>query len=236
MNRSRRNATLTGAILGGVAALLMFAMLVGRFGLHNPTQADGSAVLQVTTGSLYLMVLIVAALGGLFIGAVGFGVGVSSDPEANRFGIGYMLPVSAVVSAVVAYAVLRMGVGWFGDITDGIATIGALRMSLTVLLMGVAAGGVTSGIADALARPELFAFGGEAWPSGYREVAGAMISAVSAPLAAAVVAAAAAIPLSLLLIELEGTSATVVFAIVGAIVLGGTTLAAARPWDRGGTP
>ncbi len=207
--------------------------MVGRFALHTPTAVDGSSVVQVTTGALYLMVLILAALGGLLIGAIGYGIGASADPDAPRFGLRYILPVSAVTAAVVAYAVLRIGVGGFGDIEGGMATIGVFRMAVTVLAMGLVAGGVTSGIADSLARPELFFFGGEAWPSGSRELMRAMMGAVSAPLVAAVVAAAFSIPLSIVLIELGGDAATIVFSVVGAVVLGITTIAAARPWDNG---
>lgn len=233
MKTSRLNATLFGAISGGVVALTVFLITLGRFGLETVVQIDGDPVFRITTGSLYLLVLIISALVGLLIGAIGYGVGVSAEPDAPRFGIGYLLPVSASTAAVVSYAVLRIGIGAFGDIEGGVVTVGAFRTGLIVLVMGLAAGAITSGIADTLARPELFSFGGEAWPSSPREVMRAMLDAVSAPLAAAVVAALGAIPLSLVLIELEGDAATVLFAVVGALVLGGTTLVAARPWDRG---
>jgi hypothetical protein len=231
VKKSRLNSTLFGAVGGGALALVVFLIAIGRFGLETVVQVDGDPVLSITTGSLYLLVLIVSALAGLLIGAIGYGIGVSADPDAPRFGIRYLLPVSAGTTAVVAYAVLRIGIGAFGDIEGGVVTVGALRTALIVLVMGLAAGAVTSGIADALARPELFAFGGEAWPSSTREVMRAMLDAVSAPLVAAVVAALAAIPLSLVLIELEGDAATILFSVVGALVLGGTTLVAARPWD-----
>ncbi len=113
----------------------------------------------------------------------------------------------------------------------------ALGLLAAVLPSGVGvefAGGTGAGISDALSRPEVFAFGGEAWPTSSRQVMRAMANAVSAPLIATVVVAAFAIPLSLVLIELEGNTATIVFSVVGALVLGGTTLAAARPWDKEG--
>jgi len=61
-----------------------------------------------------------------------------------------------------------------------------------------------------------------------------MIGAVSAPLVAAVVAATFAISLSVVLLELGGDAATIAFSLVGATVLGGVALTAARPWDRNG--
>lgn len=234
MSHSRRNATILGAIGGGAIALLALAISIGRLGLHTPVDNGSGPVIQVTSGSLYLLVLIVAALAGLLIGAIGYGVGAAAEPDAPRFGLRYLLPVSSIAAVIMAYAVLRIGVGGFGDINGGVVTISVLRMAITVLVMGAVSGGTTSGIADALARPEVFAFGGEALPSSSSEAARAMMAAVSAPLIAAVVTATFAIPLSLVLLELEGDAATIAFSAVGAIVLAGTTIAAARPWDKGG--
>jgi hypothetical protein len=234
VTHSRRNATLVGAVGGAVIALTVFTMFVGRLGLHTPVEIDGGAAVQVTSGSLYLVVLMVAALAGLLIGAIGYGIGVSADPDAPRFGLRSLLPVSSITAAITAYAVLRIGVGGFGDIGGGLVTVGVLRMTLTVLFMGLVAGGTTAGVAVALARPALFGFGGEAWPNNSREVTSAMIRAVSVPLVATIVGAAFAIPLSVLLIELEGDAATIVFSVVGTIVLGLTALVAARPWEKNG--
>lgn len=234
MSHSRRNATVLGAVGGAAISLAIFALAAGRLGIHTLVDVDGDAVVQVSTGSLYLLVLIAGALSGLLIGAIGYGIGFSADPDTPRFPLRYLLPVSSITAAILAYAVLRMGVGGFGDIGDGLVTIGVWRMTVTVLTMGALAGGITSGISDALARPELFAFGGEAWPTSSREVMGAMIGAVSAPLVAAVVAATFAISLSVVLLELGGDAATILFSLVGATVLGGVALTAARPWDRNG--
>jgi hypothetical protein len=234
VTHSRTNAALFGAAGGAVIALATFALAAGRSGLHALVKVDGDAVLQVTSGALYLLVLVVGLLGGLLIGGIGYAVGTAAEPDSPRFPLRYLLPVSALVAAILAYAVLRLGVGGFGDIAGGLVTVGVLRMSFIVLVMGAAAGGTTSGVVTALSRPDLFAFEGEAWPSSAREVMAAMLGAVSAPLVAAVLAATFAIPLSLVLIELEGDAAVVTFAVVGAIVLGGATLIAARPWDKDG--
>jgi hypothetical protein len=233
VSHSRRNATLFGAAGGATIALAALALFVGRVGLHTPALIDGDPVVQVTSGALYLLVLVLSVLAGLLIGAIGYGIGVAADPDAPRFALGHLLPVSAVTAAVVAYAVLRIGIGGFGEITAGTVTIGALRLTVTVLVMGAASGGITAGVSDALARPALFGFGGEAWPASSRDLVRAMLGAVSAPLVAAVIAAGFAIPLSLVLIEIEGDAATVVFSVVGAVILAGTAFVAARPWDRG---
>lgn len=234
MDHSRRNATLLGAVSGAVIALSAFALLGGRFGLQAIVEVDGDAVLQVTSGALYLLVLLISPLGGLVIGAVGYSVGQAGDAESPRFPLRYLLPVSALTVTIISYSVLRVGVGALGDITGAVVTVGVLRISLIVLVMGVTAGGVGSGVVAALSRPDLFAFGGEAWPSSSREVVSAMMRAVSAPLIALAVAAAFAIPLALILLEMGGDAAVVLFSVVGAIVLGGATLLAARPWDRDG--
>ncbi len=196
---------------------------------------DGSPVIEVTSGSLYLLVVIASVLGGLAIGAIGYGLGVAADDEAPRFPLRYLLPVSATAAAVLAYGILRVGIGGWGEISGGVVTIGALRLTITALLMGVIGGGITASLVDSLASPQLFAFEGEAWPSSGREVMAAMMSAVSAPVVAAVVAAAFAIPLSIILIELGGDAAVILFSVIGAIILGAATLIAARPWEPPGS-
>ena len=228
---SRRNSFLVGAVIGAVVALGALALSVGRMALQAVTLEDGTAVVSVRSGSAYLLVLIAAALGGLFIGAVGYATGTPADPETPRFPLRFLLPISAVTAAILAYATLRVGVGGFGDIGGGVIEIGALRLTITAVAMGVVGGGVTAALVDSLARPEMFEFEGEAWPSSGRAVMAAMMSAVSAPIIAAVLAASFAIPLSIILIELEGNAAVVMFSVVGAIILGAAALIAARPWD-----
>ena len=232
MNHSRRNASLLGAIAGAVVALTGLALLVGRTGLHSVVQVDGGAVVQVSAGALYLLVIVVSSLLGLLIGSIGYVVGVPADDETLRFRLRFLLPVAAATTALLAYSVLRIGIGGFGEIDGGIVTIGVQRLALTVLLMGAVAGGVTSGVVDALARPELFGFDGEALPGSAKALMTSMMSALGPPLVAAAIAAAFAIPLSILLLELSGNKAVVLFSIVGAIVLGGAAIIAARPWDR----
>ncbi len=234
MDHSRRNATMLGAVSGTVIALAAFALLAGRVGLHGIVRADGDPVLQVTSGALYLLVLVIGPFGGVLIGGVGYAVGQAGDPDSPRFPLRYLLPVSALIATIMSYSVLRIGVGAFGDITGAVVTVGVLRISLIVLVMGSVAGGITSGVVAALARPDLFAFGGEAWSSSSREVVAAMLRALSAPLIALAVAASFAIPLALILLEMGGDAAVVLFSIVGAVVLGGATLIAARPWDKDG--
>lgn len=232
MTHSPRNAFLFGAAGGAVIALVTLTLTIGRTSLEALTSSDGTAALEVTTGALYLVVLIAGSLGGLLIGAIGYATGLPDDSETPRFPLRYLLPVAAVTAALVSYAVLRIGIGAFGDIGGGVASIGALRLTITVLAMGGVAGGVTAAVVDGLARPELFAFEGEAWPRSGREVMSAMMSAVGAPLTAAVAAAVFTIPLSMVLIELSGDAAVIFFSVVGALVLGAAAIIAARPWDK----
>ena len=232
MSRSRRHAFAIGAAGGAGIALTGLALFVGRSALQAVVQVDGEPSLQVTSGALYLLVVIVAAIAGLAIGSIGYATGAAIEPDADRFPLRYLLPLEATVATIVAYAVLRIGVGGFGNIENGVVTVAVLPLAVTVLVMGAAAGGITGAVADALARPELYAFEGEAMPESAAEVTTAMISAVGAPVTAAVVAAAFTIPLSIVLLELSGNAAVVAFSVVGAIVLGAATLIAARPWDK----
>ena len=234
MNPSRRNTLLIGGGIGVAAALTGLAFLVGRFGLSAVVQVDGEPSLQVSSGSLYLLVIVVAALAGFAIGGLSYGAGVATEPDASRFALRYMLPIASAIATMMSYALLRVGVGGFGDIEGGLITIGALPLAVTVLVMGGVAGAVTSAVVDALARPELYGFGDETMPTGAREIMSAMMSAVSLPLVAAITAAAFTIPLSLILIELSGNAAVILFSVVGAVVLGVATIASARPWDNNG--
>jgi hypothetical protein len=232
VNSSRRNTLSIGAASGAALALTGLAFFVGRAALGAMVRVEGDPSLQVTSGALYLLVLVVAAVLGLGIAALSYGAGTAAEPEAVRFPLRYLLPVSSILSATVAYAVLKIGVGGFGDIDSGLVTIGALPLAATMLVMGAVAGAVTSTVVDALSRPDLYGFSGKAAPADVGEVMSTMTSAVSLPLVAVTVGAAFTVPLSLVLIELSGNAAVILFSVIGALVLGAAALAAARPWDK----
>ena len=108
-----------------------------------------------------------------------------------------------------------------------IGAVVAALFAYAVLRFGVGA------LVDALSRPSLIGFSGEAAPASTRAMVAEMLQAVGAPVIALIVGAVFAISLSQILLAVEGTGAVVIFSVVGAVVLGGAALIALRPWDRG---
>jgi hypothetical protein len=221
-----------GALAGGIAALVLSAVFIGLFAVDTLDVIDGRAAIEASTGSMYLLVVVLGLIGGLVISAVAYAYAAETEPESQRFPMAWMLPIGAVVSGLFAYAVLRFGVGAVGDIRAGVVTISAARMVVVVLIMGVVAGGITAAVVDALARPSLIGFEGEAAPESTGALVGEMIRAIGAPVTALIVGAGFAVALSQVLLAFAGTSATVIFSVVGAFVLGGAALIALAPWDR----
>ena len=228
-------ASMYGSVAGGVIAMVLIAIFAGRFAVNALDVLDGRASFEASTGSVYLLVVVVGLIGGLAISAVTYAFAAESEPETQRFPIAWMLPIGAVVAALFAYAVLRFGVGMAGDISAGILTVSVMRMAIIALVMGVVAGGITGAVVDALARPSMIGFEGEAAPESPGAIAAEMLQAVGAPVIALIVGAAFAIALSQVLLAVEGIGATIIFSVVGALVLGGATLIALAPWNRDGT-
>jgi hypothetical protein len=228
----RVRASLFGALAGGIAALVLTPIFVGLFAVGTLDVLDGRAVIEASTGSMYLLVVVLGLIGGLLISGVAYAYAAETEPDSQRFPVGWMLPIGAVVAALFAYATLRFGVGAVGDIRAGVVTISAARMVVVVLIMGVVSGGITAAVVDALARPSLIGFEGEAVPESTGALIGEMVRAIGAPVIALIVGAAFAVALSQVLLEFAGTSAVVIFSVVGALVLGGAALIASAPWDR----
>ncbi len=236
MKRSRVRATVYGATAGALAGLAFMVLFVGRFSLGSVSEVDGRASFEVSTGSMYLLTVILGLLGGLVIAVVAYAYGRETEPEAKSFPLSYLAPTGAVTAALFAYATLRFGVGAVGDITAGVATISVVRMTVVALIMGVVSGSITGLVVDSLARPAFLGLEGEAMPESAGAMMKEMMRAVGAPIIAIVAAAAFAISLSQVLLAVEGVGAVAIFSVVGAIVLGGATLIALRPWDRDGQP
>lgn len=243
MSKSRIRAVLYGAIAGSILGMSAMALFGGRFGLGSavatPTSegsVHASVEFMASTGGLYLIVLVIGVLGGLIIAGTAFAVGRENDPESPRFPLRYLLPVAAVVSALAAYTGLRVGLGGWGDITAGVATISVSAMVGIAAVTGAVAGALTSSIVDRLARPETLGLGGAAWPSSPGALMSDMVRAVGTPLIAVVAAGGFAIAFSEILLAAEGTAAVAIFSGMGAVALGGAALMAYRPWDKKDQP
>jgi hypothetical protein len=228
-----------GAVAGGFLGLIAVALLGGRFALNAAVAtpvADGSPRASIefvaSSGGMYMLVLLAGIVGGLAIAGITYAVGRESEPDAPKFPLRWLLPTAGFVSGVAAYATFRAGLGLFADITAGVVTISVSQLVLIALSSGAVAGAVTAFIVDRLARPESLGLGGVAWPSGARELLGAMTRAVGLPIMAVVIGGVFALGLSQLLLGVSATTAVVIFSVVGVLVLGGAVLLAYRPWER----
>lgn len=234
----RVRSVIYGAGAGALLALFGLVVFGSRASLQSvegivldQATGRGRADFIVSSGGLYLALIIVAILGGLLISGIVYAFGREDDPESARFPLRYLLPTAALTAAIMAYAVLRAGLGAGADIASGSVTVSVFRMVVIVLLAGLAAGGATASIVDALARPGFIGFEGEAVPASSRAFVKEMMSAIGAPTIAVLAIAIFAISLSQVLLSLHGTASVAAFSIVGALVLGAAALAAYRPWD-----
>ncbi len=181
---------------------------------------------------MYLIVVIAGILGGLAVAGLTYAAARESEPDAPKFPLRWQLPVAGLTSGLAAYAMLRAGIGAFADITAGVVTVSVFRFVLIALVAGAVAGAVTAYIVDRLARPDLLGFGGAAWPTNPRELMMEMARSVAIPVVAVMIAGAFAFGLSQVLLEAQGWLAVTLFSVAGAVVLGGATLLAYRPWER----
>lgn len=233
---TRARAVGYGELAGALMALAMVAILGSRAAMDGAIiTPDERAEFVVSAGSLFLAVAIFGAIGGMLIAGTAYIFAHETEPDSPRFPLGYLLPVAAITGALFSYIPMRVGLGGWGDFIEGTITVSVYAMVIIVLIAGVVAGGITTAIVDALARPAFLRLEGEAWPTSGKEVGVHMLRAVGTPLVALLAGAVFAVGLAQLLLEVEGTGAVIVFSVVAALILGGAALIAARPWDRNGT-
>ena len=228
-----------GAFAGALLALGGLALFGSRVSLASvqgvlldPATGRGRSDFVVSSGGTYLALIIVSMVGGLLIAGIVYAFGRENEPEGARFPLRYLLPTAAITAAIMAYSMLRVGLGAVADIDGGLITVSVFRLIIVLLIAGFVAGGATASVVDALARPRFLGFEGEAVPESSAAFVGEMLSAIGAPTIALVVIAALAVGFSQVLLSLHGTAAVAAFSIVAAIVLGLAALVAYRPWDR----
>jgi len=234
----RVRTVVLGAAGGALLALAALAVFGSRASLGSvegvllePAAGRGRSDFVISSGGLYLAVIILALLGGLVIAGAIYAFG-DRDGGERRFPLRFLLPTAAITAAIMAYAVLRAGLGALATIENGTVTVSVFRLIIVSMTAGAVAGGATASVVDALARPSFLGFEGEAAPHSPAAFMREMVSAVGAPTIAVVVAAVFAIGLSQVLLSLHGAAAVAAFGIVGALVLGGAALVAYRPWEK----
>lgn len=235
--RHRVRSTVAGALAGGLLGLTLMAIYGSRtaLGSVDAVVVDGPVARSqfvVSSGGMYALVLVIALVGGCAVAGIIYALGRETEPDAPKFPLTWLLPVAGVASAIMAYAVLRAGLGAVADIEAGTVTVSVFRMTVIALVAGVVAGGVTARVVDSLARPATLGEANVAWPESPRAFAAEMARAIGAPMMAAIIIAVFAITFSQVLLQLHGLAAVAAFSGVAALILLAVSLAAYRPWDR----
>ena len=224
---NRSTVVLTGALAGGLLAIAFLAVLAGRYAIESASlTATGDAELIVTSGALYLAVVVAALLGGIVVSAIAYGASADSDATSTHFELGHVLPFGLVAALAVGYSVMRAGLGVTADIEAGELTATVAGIALTALVSGVVAGAVTAWVVTTLASKSIVGLEGEAAPASTAQMMKAAMQAVTGPMIAIVVIAALAISLAQLLLAAEGTAAIAIFSGAAALVLFGAAAVA----------
>lgn len=236
---SRVKSVIYGAAAGGLLGLVALVLFGSRASLGSvegilldPATGRGRSDFIISSGGLYVVVIILAMLGGLLIAGIVYAFGRENEPDGARFPLRYLLPTASITAAIMAYASLRAGLGASAGIDNGIVTISAFRMTILAIVAGLASGAVTASVVDALARPGFVGFEGEAVPASPAAFTKEMMAAIGAPTIALLSVVVIAVGLSQVLLSLHGAAAVAAFSIAAALILGGAALAAYRPWEN----
>ena len=240
MARKPALTMLLGAVTGTLIALGMVAFFGGFTALttvsvvQDQSTVAAEPVFVATQGGLWLLVLFGGALGGMVISAFTYGLGRMLEPDAGRFPLRFLIPGAMALSAAMSYATMRLGITLAGDLTtEGTVVVPVVWTVVIAMLAGVIAGGITTPIVDTLARPASIGPRNEATPVSSRAFWSDLMGAIGVPALAALIVASLAIGFSQLLLNSESSTAAVAFfAGIAALILGGTTLVALRPWER----
>jgi hypothetical protein len=223
----RSTVVLTGALAGGLLAVSLVALFVGRFAMDSASlSTGGDGQLEVAGGALYLATVVASAIGGAVVSAIAYGASSGDDDDSAHFEFVYVLPFGLAAAIVTGYSILRAGLGMTADIGAGTITVTIAALTLTALASGLITGAVTSWVVSTLAAKRIVGLEGEAAPTSTAAVMRAAVQAVTGPMLAILVIAALSISLAQLLLAAEGVAAIVIFGGAAALVLFGAAAAA----------
>jgi hypothetical protein len=222
--RKRSTVVITGALAGGLLAVCLLALFLGRFATEFGLSEGGDALLALRAGAVYLASVIAALIGGAAVATVSYGVSARDDDAL--FQLTHIMPFGLLTAVAASYSVLRAGLGIAADVAAGTIEVTAAALTFSSLAAGVVAGGATAWVVATLATKSIVGLEGEAAPASTAAMMRAATQAVLGPILAIVVIAVLAIGLAQLLLAAEGTAAIVIFAAVGALVLFGAAAAA----------
>ena len=197
------------------------------------TGSDGVAAFTADRASLGFLVFSLGALGGITIAAFAYVVGRAREPGVARYAFGWLGMVGIVLGGSMAFATVSLGVTIGGSTSSGSITVPVTAMVVSVAAAGLLAGAITAPIVDALASPAYFGDIQAATPVTSAGFFTDMGRAIGTPALSIAVGALLAVGFAELLLSTESAAISVaIFSVVGALILGGTALVAARPWDR----
>lgn len=237
-DRNPATPYVAGSVAGVAVAMAMLVVLLGALSLTDVsigTAATGRPLPELTaTGSLMgLIAFLAGAAGGLLVSASTYAVGRSQDPDTPRFSFPVVAPIGTLLSATLTFSVVSLALTAWGSSLDGVVSVSVPALAAATAVAGLVAGLVTVPIVDGLARLSSIGDPNEATPSSSEAFWSDFGRAVGIPALALAFGALLAIGLAELLLASDSTIVTVsVFGVVGAIILGGTTLLALRPWDK----
>jgi hypothetical protein len=218
--------------------MALLAVMAGATSITTVSLGDaatGQTLPELSaTGSLIgLLVFLAGAIGGLLVSGGTYAVGRAQDPDTPRFSFPVIAPIGMLLPAALAFAVVSLGLSLFGSSLDGVVSVPIAAFVNVSAVAGLIAGAVTVPIVDGLSRQSTVGDANEATPSSSEAFWSDFGRAIGIPAVAIAIGALLAIGLAQVLLSAESTVVTVsVFSIVGAIILGGTTLLALRPWEK----
>ncbi len=236
--KNRSTVLLSGALAGGLIAIALLALFVGRYAIEAIGLSDGGdPEIAVSSGALYLAVVVISLLGGVVVSLVAYGASAADDEEGTRFELTHILPFGLVTAVASGYSIVRAGVGLSAEAEAGVTTINAAALAFTALISGVVTGALVAWVVATLAAKSVVGLEGEAAPASTAAMMRAAARAVTGPMLAIIVIAALAIALAQLLLAAEGVAAIAIFSGAAALVLLGAAGAAylGGPRDTDGT-
>jgi hypothetical protein len=157
MKPSYGSAFAIGAVAGLILAmaLTLFAGATGGVSKLD-TIGQGSAiepVFAVPASAMWIVTLVLGAAGGAVLAIVTVAVAKVIDPTATGAPLLITAPLGAVVAAVVAIAVLPVGITALGSVADGTATASVTALTGLVATVGLTAGAGVVWLSYILSRP-----------------------------------------------------------------------------------
>lgn len=218
--------------------MALFVVIAGATSITTVSIGDAATgrdlpELTATASIVGLVVFLSGAVGGLLVSAATYAIGRAQDPDTPRFSFPVIAPIGILLPAVLAFAVVSLGLSLFGTSLEGVVAVPVTAVVGVSAAAGLVAGAVTVPIVDALSRHSSIGDPNEATPATGEAFWSDFGRAVGIPAVAIAIGALLAVGLAQVLLSAESTVATVsVFSLVGALILGGTTLLALRPWEK----